>query len=67
MKCESMLTVIWNNFARIKFHFYQITYAKRVKAHYRGATLGTFTTCIYNIFLQKVLHLILGFTFGVWA
>jgi hypothetical protein len=40
---------------------------RRVKAHYEGAILGTFTTCMWSIFLQNMLHFILGFTFSVWA
>ncbi len=32
-----------------------------------GGTFGTFMTSMWNIFLQNILHLILGFTFGVWV
>jgi hypothetical protein len=38
-----------------------------VKTHYRGANFGTFMTCIKSIYLQNVLHLILGFIFCVWG
>ncbi len=39
-----------------------------VKTHYEATNLGNFTTCIvYSVHFQNVLHLILGFTHGVWA
>jgi hypothetical protein len=39
-----------------------------VKTHEGGrGDLGIFTTCIKNIHLQNVLHLILGFLFGLFA
>jgi hypothetical protein len=31
-----------------------------------GGNLGSFITYVKNIHLQNLLHLILGFTFGVW-
>jgi hypothetical protein len=32
-----------------------------------GGQFGHFHDMYINIFLQNMLHLILGFTFGVWA
>jgi hypothetical protein len=45
----------------------QATFENWVRAHYGGATLGTFITCIKCIFLHNVFYLILVFTFSVWA
>jgi hypothetical protein len=36
----------------------QATFEKWVKAHYEVATLGTFMTCIKNIFMHNILYLI---------
>jgi hypothetical protein len=39
-----------------------------VKTHYEGTNLSNFTTYIvYSVHFQNVLHLILGFAFGVWT
>jgi hypothetical protein len=46
---------------------YYVEMSPSVKTHHKGATLGTFMICIKCIFLQKMLHLILGFIFGVWV
>jgi hypothetical protein len=43
----------------MSWYRYPLHYCKKV------AILGTFTTFIFCIFLQNMLHLILGFTFGV--
>jgi hypothetical protein len=40
---------------------------KEGESTYGGTNLGTFMTYAKSIHLQKVLNLILGFTFNVWA
>jgi hypothetical protein len=47
VKCKYVVAVMWNNFARIKFHFYKSGLTSILKSRYLGATLFGFTKWLF--------------------